>query len=168
MQGLVEFVLSNFIFTLINLWIMYWVLKKFLFKPTTEYMEGRKKSIADSIQEAEMKNKEADESKAQYDMKLQDIKKERSQIIDEATKRAEKRGDEIIKAAEDEAEKVIERAMTEIQREKQKSLNEMKNEISQLAIAAATKVIEKDLDEGTHHKMIQQFIDEVGETKWQN
>ena len=47
-------------------------------------------------------------------------------------------------------------------------MNELKGEISHLAIAAAQKIMEKDLDLGSHQQMIQQFIDKAGEQQWQN
>jgi len=131
-------------------------------------MEKRTKSIESSLEEAELKNKESDKLKAQYEEKLKEIKKERNQIIDDATRRAQSRGDEIIDVASQEAKKLSEKASLEIEREKQKMMNELKGEISQLAIAAAGKIIEKDLDESTHKQMIDKFIDKAGETQWQN
>lgn len=167
MLGLVE-LNSTFIFQIINFLIIYFVLRHFLFKPVTEFMDKRTKSIEDSITAAENKNKEADALKAQYEEKLNEIKKERNLIIEEATQRAKARGEEIISAAQEEARKAIERATAEIEREKQKMMNDLKGEISQLAIAAAEKVIEKNLDQNAHQQMIQQFIDKAGETQWQN
>ncbi|AKL93733.1 F-type ATP synthase subunit B [Clostridium aceticum] len=166
-QGLVEFGWT-FIFQIVNTLIIFLVLRRFLFKPTTEFMENRTKSIEDAIEEATTKNKEAEEIKAQYEVKLDNIKDERNQIIKEATKRADEKGDEIIKAAQAEAQKIIEKGQQDIQREKQKTLNELKDQISTLAIMAASKVIEEELNEKAHKKMIEQFIKEVGETQWQN
>ncbi|MBU5676595.1 F0F1 ATP synthase subunit B [Alkaliphilus sp. MSJ-5] len=167
MLGLVE-INATFIFQIINTLIIYFALRHFLFKPVTEFMENRRRNIEVSIQEAEIKNKESDELKSQYEEKLKEIKKERNTIIEEANRRAEDRGNEIILSAEEEARKILEKARLEVEREKKKMMNELKGEISQLAIAAAEKVIEKDLDQGAHQQMIQQFIDKAGETQWQN
>ena len=62
----------------------------------------------------------------------------------------------------------MERARLQIEREKQSMMAELRGQISTLAIAAASKIIEKNLDKATHQDMIQQFIDEAGETRWQN
>ncbi|AOY75580.1 F0F1 ATP synthase subunit B [Clostridium formicaceticum] len=166
-QGLVEFGWT-FVFQIVNTLIIFLVLRRFLFKPTTEFMENRTKGIEDAIEEAATKNKEAEELKTQYEAKLDNIKDERNQIIKEATKRAEERSEEIIKAAQAEAEKIIEKGQQDIQRERQKTVNELKDQISTLAIMAASKVIEEELNEKAHKKMIEQFIKEVGETQWQN
>lgn len=167
MLGLVEFN-AAFFMQLVNTFIMFLILKHFLFTPVTEFMDNRKKAIEASIEEAEIKNIESDKLRAQYEAKLDEIKAERNQIIEDASRRAKVRGDEIVAEADEEASRIKEKARIEIEREKQKMMNELKGEISYLAIAAAQKVIEKDLDSATHQQMIQQFIDKAGEQQWQN
>lgn len=167
MLGLVEFNVT-FVFQIVNTLVIFIALRHFLFKPVTEMMEKRTKSIESSLEEAALKNKVSDELKSQYEDKLKEIRKERNQIIEDATRRAQNRGDEIIDAAQDEAKKLAERAGVEIEREKKKMMNELKGEISQLAIAAAGKIIEKDIDESTHKQMIDKFIDKAGEAQWQS
>ncbi|GAB6086247.1 F0F1 ATP synthase subunit B [Alkaliphilus crotonatoxidans] len=167
MQDLVS-INWSIVFQLLNTIIIFVVLRKLLFKPVTEFMEKRQKGIEDSILDAEAKNKEAEALMAQYEQRLNDIKQERNEIIKEATKRAEERGGEIVKKAEAEAKKLLEKASVDIQREKQKALNELKEQMSELVIMAAAKVINKELDANQHDEIIKQFIDEVGEAKWQN
>ncbi len=167
MLGLVE-LNATFVFQIINFILIYLLLRHFLWKPVTEFMDKRTKTIEDSIKDAELKNKESDELKAQYEEKLDEIKEERIQILDDATKRAESRSAQIVDSAEEEARKILERARLQIEREQQKMMNELKGDISELAIGVAEKIIEKNLDAKTHDKMIQQFIDKAGETQWQN
>lgn len=167
MFGLVEFN-STFIFQLVNTLVMFLILRHFLFNPVTEMMQKRTKSIEDTFQEAELKTKESKELKARYEAKLNEIKEERNKMIEDATLRAKNRSDEIIAAAEEEADRLAEKAKIEIEREKQKMMNELKGEISKIAIDAAEKVIEKDLDEKAHKELINNFIDKAGETQWQN
>ena len=58
--------------------------------------------------------------------------------------------------------------METIEREKEKAVNALKDDIASLALMAASKVIEKDLNDEAHNALINQFIEEVGDTKWQN
>ncbi|SNS50137.1 ATP synthase F0 subcomplex B subunit [Anaerovirgula multivorans] len=166
-QGLVEFGWT-FVFQIVNTIIIFLVLKRFLFKPATEFMENRTKGIENALEEADMKNKEAEDLKGQYQEKLANIKEERNEIIREATKRAEERSNEIIKAAEVEAQKIKEKGQQEVERERHKAVNELKDQISTLAIMAASKVVQEELNQQTHEKMIEEFIKEVGEAQWQN
>lgn len=166
-QGLVNIGWTA-VFQLVNTIIIYLVLKKLLFKPVTNFMENRRKGIENNLKEADLKVKEAEELKMEYMKKLDAIHEERNKIIKEATRRAEERSEEIIKTAKLEAKKEMERASLRIEGERQKAINELKDEISALALMAASKVIEKELDKKAHQDVIKQFIDEVGETKWQS
>jgi F-type H+-transporting ATPase subunit b len=167
MEGLVS-ISWTFVFQIMNTLIIYFVLKRFLFKPTKNFMDNRTKGIADAMEEAAAKNKEAEAMLAAYQQKLDNVKEERNEIIRDASKRAEQRGEEIVRKAQEEAHKLIEKANIDIQRERQKAMNEMKDQMAALVIMAASKVIEKELSLDVHQKMIKQFIDEVGEATWQN
>ncbi len=167
MEGLVSFGWT-FVFQLVNTLIIFFILKKYLYKPTRSFMDNRTKSIEDAMNEAVNKGKEAEAVLASYQEKLDNIKEERNEIIRDASKRAEQRGDEIVKKAQEEAQKIAEKANNDIQRERQKAMNEMKDQMAALVILAASKVIEKELNVDVHQKMIKEFIDEVGEATWQN
>lgn len=158
----------TFVFQIINTFILFLILKKFLFKPVTEFMENREKEITDSIKEAENKNKDADDLKSEYLTKLKGAEEEGRQVVRDAAKRAEERASEILKSAEKEAELLKERATLDINREREKAINSLKDDIASIAMLAATKVIEKNLDEESHQDLVKNFIDEVGETRWQS
>lgn len=165
--GLVE--LSwTFVFQIINTLILFFILKKLLFKPVSEFMEQRKSDIVDSMNEAQQKNEEAENFKAEYISKIEVSEEEGRQIIRDAAKKAEIRAEEIVKAAEKEALETKERADLEVKRERVKAINSLKDDIASIAMLAASKVVEEDLDEKKHNTLVKKFIDEVGETTWQN
>jgi len=113
-------------------------------------------------------NEEALKLKSEYMEKLKVAEEEGREIIREASKKAEERAAEIIKGAEKEAKEIKERALLDIAREKEKAINDLKDEIASIAMLAASKVIEKNLDDNAHRDFVRSFIDEVGETRWQN
>lgn len=158
----------SFWFQLANTFILFLILKKLLFKPVSEFMENRRNEIEGSIKEAELKNEEAEKYKSEYMSKIEASQEEGRQIVKEAAKRAEERASEIIKAAEKEAKEIKERANLEVEREREKAINSLKDEIASIAMLAASKVIEEDLNEKKHNTLVRKFIDEVGETRWQN
>ena len=165
--GLVE--LSwTLVFQIINTIVLFLILKRLLFKPVTQFMESRKNAITDSLNEAEQKNKEADNVKLDYETKLNNAQEEARQIIREATKRAEERSSEIIKEAEAQYAKILDRAELEIQREQKKAMNVLKDQMATLAIMAAGKMIKKKMDDEDHNLLIKEFIDEVGEDVWRS
>ncbi|SHJ85878.1 F0F1 ATP synthase subunit B [Tepidibacter formicigenes] len=158
----------DIVFQLVNTFIMYLILKKLLFKPVTEFMAQRTADVSKSYEEAEEAVKKGEEFKAEYEAKINSAKEEAQEIVRKASKRAEERAEEIIKAAQEEVTRLKERAHKDIEREKQKVMNEIKDDISSLAVLAASKIIESDIDEAKHEKLIGDFIKEVGEAKWQN
>ncbi|MEW9123150.1 MAG: F0F1 ATP synthase subunit B [Thermotaleaceae bacterium] len=165
--GLVE-INWNLGFQILNTLIIYFIMKKLLFKPVTEFMAARQNSIEESIQEAEDKNTQADKLMQEYEQKIAGAQQEAREIIKDASKRAEDRAGEIEKEAQEEASKVLARAESEIAREKQKAINALKNEMATMAVMAAGKIINKNLDVKEHSQLVNQFIDEVGEAKWHN
>lgn len=156
------------VFQWINTLILFLILKKLLFKPVSAFMEKRRDEIANSFKEAEEAEVKANEMRKGYELKIEKAKEEAREIVKDASLKAQNKADEIVKSAREEANRLMDKAQLEIAREKQKVLNELKDEISSMAVLAASKVIEKDIDKKDHEKLIHDFIQEVGEAKWQN
>ena len=150
---------------IINTIVLFWVLKKILFKPVLNIIDARENSIKLDIAVGEKAKREGLSLKAEYEKKLEAVKNEGQEIIKQATLRAEQKSEEIISSAKEEAITLKERANKDIAQEREKVMNELKNDISSIAILAASKVIEKDIDKAKHEEMINKFIEEVGEAK---
>ena len=84
-------------------------------------------------------------------------------IITEATKKAQVRSDEIIAEARSEASSIMDKAYVEIEREKKKAVNEIKDEITDIAFEAAKLVVEKEINQQDNERLIEEFINNVGE-----
>lgn len=153
------------VFQIINTIILFIVLRKILFKPVLNIIDDRENAIKSDIATGEQAKSEGLALKAEYEKKLSAVKSEGQEIIKQATLRAEQKSEEIISTAKEEAISLKERANKDIAQEKQKVMNELKNDISNIAILAASKVIEKDIDQAKHEEMINKFIEEVGEAK---
>lgn len=165
--GLVE-LNYNMLFQLTNTLVMFLFLRKLLFKPVTEFIKKRQDEIDATINDAEQKNQESDALRIQLNQKMANVEEEGRHIIREAAIRAEARAEEIIKEAEAEIVHLKASAAQEMAQERQKALNSLKDEIAHLTILAASKIVERDIDESAHRAYIQQFIDGVGDSKWQN
>lgn len=153
------------LFQIVNTIILFVVLKKILFKPVLNIIDARENGIKEAIATGEQAKNEGLALKAEYEQKLSLAKNEGQEIIKQATLRAEQKSDEIISIAKEEANSLKERANKDIAQERQKVMNELKNDISSIAILAASKVIEEDIDQAKHEEMINKFIEEVGEAK---
>lgn len=159
---------ATLIFQIVNTLILFGGLTYLLFKPVKQLIEERQNKIADDLEDAANKNVQADALIAEYDGKIAKIEEEGRQMIHAASVKADHRASEIIKAAEKEAELIKKRAEKEIEREKLKAVNELKEDIVSLSLLAASKILEKDIDQDQHKTLINQFLEEVGDTTWQN
>lgn len=158
----------TYVFTLVNVFILYLILRKFLFEPVTNFMQKRENEIKTQISNAKALEAEAIAFKEAYEAKIAKAEDEGKEIIKTHIQRGENRAFEIIKAAENDIESMKLHAHRELETERVKAVNELKDQISEIAILAASKVVERDLDENAHKDLINRFISEVGDTQWQN
>lgn len=159
---------ATLLFQVLNTLILFGGLTYILFKPVKAMIEKRQQGIVDQLEDAKTKNENAETLIANYNGKISAVEEEGRKMIHEAAIKAENRGSEIIKDAEKEAELIKNRAEKEIEREKLKAVNELKEDIVSLSLLAASKVLEKDIDQNQHRELITQFLNEVGDTTWQN
>ena len=153
------------VFQLINTLLVFLILKKLLFKPVMDIIEARENDIKSNLAEGERAKVEGLSLKKEYEEKISTAKAEGQEIIKQATLRAEQKETEIIANAKEEANQLREKASKDVEQERQKVMNEIKDEISNIAVLAASKVIEKDIDSNKHKELIDNFIKEVGESK---
>ena len=161
-QELVTLVPWTFIIQIINLFIQVYLIKKFLFKPINEILEKRRKLADKTIREAREAQEEADSLKEQYENSLTNAHAQAAQIVSEAQKEAQVKADAMVREAQEEAAGIKARAAADIEQEKKKAINEAKDEIGGLAMDIAGKVVEKEINEADHKKLIEDFINKVG------
>ncbi len=160
-----SFVGVNFwtmIFAWVNLLILYIFFKKFLFVPIKNMIDARQKEIDDMYSNAENAQRNADELQARYEEKISRAEEESEQIVKNAVRRAQLKEEEILKEAGLQAERTIERAQEQIALEKKQAINEVKDQVSAMAIGIASAVIERDVSESEHKKLIDDFIGNMG------
>jgi F-type H+-transporting ATPase subunit b len=155
--------LTSIIGTLINTLLLFLVLKHFLFDKVNAVLESRKNEVAQTYEDADTALKNAKELETEYTEKLKGAKEESAEIIRSATQKAQTRSDEIIGEAKTEAHGIIVKANSDIEKEKKRAVNQIKDEISDIAVSIAEKVVSKEIDPKTHEKLIESFIDGIGE-----
>ncbi|MEG1311702.1 MAG: F0F1 ATP synthase subunit B [Clostridium sp.] len=152
-------------FQVINTFVVFLILKKLLFKPVLSIIEARENDIQANLAQGEKTKAEGIAFKKEYEQKVSFAKTEGQEIIKQATLRAEQKSEEIISTAKQDASSLKEKAVKDVEQERIKVMNEIKDDISDIALLAASKVIEKDIDKSKHEELINNFIKEVGESK---
>lgn len=152
------FYVPDFVWTMINLIVLYLVLKKLLFKPVTEFMENRANSIKQQLDDSKESNKKALQLKETYEKMIDSVHMDADKIMKEAVKEAHEKYDEIIKQAKADVEVIKEKANKEIEIERIEMMKNMRSEVVSLALEAASKVIEANMDTAANRKLVDDVI----------
>ena len=162
-QSLVDFQYWTFIAQICNLFIQIFLFKKFLFKPVKKILEQRKEEVGTLYDLAEEAKSMAEKDKADYEAKLQQAQSEAEAIVHDATERANRRSDEILGEASEKVAAMMQKADRDIAQERKKAVNEMKNDISDMAIEIAGRIVEKEIRPEDHESLIASFIENMGD-----
>lgn len=162
-QELVGLVPWTFVAQICNLFIQVYLIKRFLFKPVNEMLEKRKALADAQIREAEKAKADADAIKTEYEQNMKEAKEKANEILTTAQRTAALQSEEVLKEAASQAAALKSKAESDIAQEKRKAVNEIKDEIGGMAVEIAGKVIEREISEEDHAKLIDEFIANVGE-----
>ena len=162
-QELVGLVPWTFVAQICNLFIQVYLIKRFLFKPVNEMLEKRKALADAQIREAEKAKADADAIKTEYEQNMKEAKEKANEILTTAQRTAALQSEEMLKEATAQAAALKSKAESDIAQEKRKAVNEIKDEIGGMAVEIAGKVIEREISEEDHTKLIDEFIANVGE-----
>lgn len=160
-----EIHLSTVIFAIINFAVLVFLLQLVLYKPVCAMLDARKEEVVNNLNSAEEAKLEAQKLKDEYAAQIQNARAEAQDIINQAAKIGEQTKADIVTEAREEASRLTAKAQAEIAREKTEALNEIRNEIADLAVLAASKVVGKTIDVADHQNMVNNFVKEVGEAK---
>lgn len=155
--------LTTILGTIINTLLLFLVLRHFLFDKVNAVLDSRKTEVAKTYEDADAALNNAKQLESEYTEKLSAAKEESAEIVKNATKKAQSRSEEIIAEAKDEARGIVDKANADIEKEKKRAVNQIKDEISDMALSIASRVVSKEIDGKTHEKLIESFIDEIGE-----
>ncbi|MCC8138562.1 MAG: F0F1 ATP synthase subunit B [Clostridiales bacterium] len=163
-QNLVGLVPWTFVAQICNLFIQMYLIKRFLFKPINAIIEKRKAAADAEISEATRAKEEALAMKADYEQSMLEAKTKANDILTTAQKTATVQSEEILRDASRQAASIKAKAESDIEQEKRKAVNEIKDEIGSMAVEIAGRVIEREVSEEDHEKLIDEFIASVGES----
>ena len=156
---------SNIIWTVVNLLILFILLRIFLFKPVLGMIEKRKNLIQNTINEADQKNADAASLKKQYENSLKDAKQESFQIVSEAKDRAQVQYNQIIDKANADASQIVKQANAAAEADREKILKDAQAELADVALAAASKLLGTTVDAKANKAMLDAFLAEAGDAK---
>ena len=145
-----------------NLFLQMFLVKVFFLDKIKAILDARREAADKEITDAKTAKEEAMAIKATYEQNMLESKAKAEKILQNAQQNAAVRGEQIISDAQKTAVAMKQKAEAEIAQEKKRALNDAKNEISEIAMAIASKVVGRELTADDHAKMVDSFIDELG------
>jgi F-type H+-transporting ATPase subunit b len=132
-------------------------------------LDSRTQSIKDAFDSAEATNRKADEKLENYNRRIAKVEAEGTEIIRESKAQADQQAKKIIDEANAKALQLKQNAERDIERDRARALADMRTEVTTLAMMAAAKIMEKDLEQtGAQEQIVDQIIKEAGTQGWQN
>ena len=167
MEGFESFIGVNFwtaLVTLINFLLVFFVAKHFLIGPVLKLIKDRQDEIDGLYADANAAKADAEAKQAEFQIKLADAQATSERIVKEAVARGQAREEEIIRQANADASAIMDKASADIALEKKKALNDAKDEISEIAMAIAGKVVGRELKAADQSQLVDAFIDGLGDS----
>lgn len=150
------------IWTLLAFLIVFFVLKKFAWKPIIQSLKERETGIAESIATAERVKAEMAHLKSENEALLAKAREERAQMLKEAKDTGDKMLAEAKEKAQSEYNRILADAQQAIQQQKNAAIIDVKNQVGHLVIEVAEKVLRKELsDKAQQENYIKQLADGV-------
>ena len=142
--------------------VLFVLLAKFAFPPITKVLDERANKIRESLEKAEGTRVEAERLLDEYKQQMAEARAEATQVIEQGRKVAESMKTEILAKAKEEAEAEKVKAIEAIKAEKAAAVGELQQQVADLSVAVAGKIIGSSLTRADHEALIDKYLTEVG------
>lgn len=144
--------------------ILFFILKHFLFKPVNEMLTKRREYIETNMRESEEAKAQSLKMKEEYEEQIKSAKTQANDIISEARNYGEELKQRAVKESKDEAKKVYDAGIEALELERQKVMNSVNNDIVDMAIIAAEKVLRSNIGDSLDKNMVKNFVMDMEES----
>ena len=134
---------------------------KFVWPPLINSMQERAKKIADGLDAANRAERDLKLAQEKAGSQLREAKEQAAQIIEQANKRASQIIDEAKDAASQEGDRLKAAAQAEIDQEVNRAKEGLRNQVSALAVAGASKILETSIDIEKHEALLNKLAEEL-------
>lgn len=158
-----EFELGTAIVQLIAFLILFWFLAKYAWGPLVKMLNDRREYIENQISAAEREREEAERILEEHRKLVEKARRDAHEWMENARRTSERQASEILAAAEAEARRIKEEALAEIQSEKEKALAELRDQVGELSVLLAGRILAREIDTGSHRELVERALAEMGD-----
>jgi F-type H+-transporting ATPase subunit b len=157
-----EFHLIDFIEHVLNLLILFLLLRTFLYKPVSKFMKEREAKFAREREQIDASRDEANVLKAKYETSMKNARLDAEHLAEERRNAAEREAEDLRKKAKQDAQGILTDAMQQAVAEREGMLNDLKAQTAELAVNIAGKILEREVKQEDHQRIIDSFFDKIG------
>jgi F-type H+-transporting ATPase subunit b len=155
--------LWQILISLINLTLLFLIIKKLLFKPVKKIFEKRQAELDGQYAAAAEAQERAEDDRRAWEQKLSEADAQANAILQNAADNARLRGDKLIAQAQERADGIIRVAQTEAELERKRAADGIKREIVEVSGALTEKMLGREINTEDHRALIDSFIEEIGD-----
>jgi len=146
---------------LVNFFLLLALLTLVLYRPVTKMLRERSERIAKGLLQAELAEKRAAQAEAEYQKRVEEARREAQAIVAQARENAEKERQAILARAQSEAQELRARTEQELERERREALQALQEQVADLAIDAAGRVLGQAVDSAAHRRLVREFLSQL-------
>lgn len=150
-----------FLAQIVNFFVLLYLLKRFAYKPLTDFLEARRSKIERGLEDAEEAKQKLLSAEESHKESLAHARKEARMIVDEARISAKQAGESIIVAAREESSRMLAQTKQSMEEEKRRALKDVETRIAELVAAATEKVTRVKLDQERDQSLIHNALESV-------
>ncbi|HBT78914.1 MAG TPA: ATP synthase F0 subunit B [Selenomonas sp.] len=150
---------------ILNFLILVALLRAFCYKPVVRLLKARQDRIAESLNKADADAAEADKLLASYKAKLAEANKKAEAIVSRAQAQAEQEHEAKIQETNAQIAQMKKEAAEQIENDRARAVEKLKGEMVALSLAAAGKIIARNLDKDDNAQLIDEFVNELDKDK---
>lgn len=156
---------GQLIWQMVAFGILVFLLWKLLYKSILSMLDERRDRIAQGMEDARKATEYAENIQQEMEEHKQEARREGQAILAQANEMSEKLREEILEQSREDARKMLEKAREEIEADRARSMAELEKQVADLAVTVSQSVLREAIDEETHHRLIDDFLDKTGDLK---
>jgi F-type H+-transporting ATPase subunit b len=164
-RGLLDPHAGLMFWTLFIFVVLFFLLRRFAFPAIFAAVEARERALDEAIAAARRDREDAARLLEEHRRQIEAARAGAQRLIAEGTKAGEKIRTEMVEEARHQQQEILERARQEIGAERDRAIAELRREAVELAIRGASKVIERNLDDETNRKIVEEFLADLQKAK---
>jgi F-type H+-transporting ATPase subunit b len=145
----------------LSFFLFVWFCKKFVWPPMVNAMQERQNQIADGLAAAEKGQQAQEVAEQEATVLISEAKSQAAEIIASAEKRGNSVVDEAKTTATSEKERIIASAQAEVEQDVHTAREQLRTQVSSIAVAAASKIVAKEIDESAHADLIEDLVQQL-------